>query len=138
MDLTIETIPDSDDLYKRVHQVHITQHGIEPNAFKNLPKLPADQKESEYMSVDWAKYSTPEETRAREGKADFNAVVLLKAGKVRSLPEQRIEHLPIPANRSHSGVIGRKTARVRIALSRICIVVIPLEKNAQQSKPPIP
>jgi len=128
MDWAVEAIPDADHLYKRVHWVHITRNGIEPTAFKNLPK------ESEYMSVDWAKYSTAQETRAREGKPGLNAVVQLTTGEVRAVPGQGVQHLPTEGNRSHSGVTGKKTNRVQMALSRICTVVIPLEQNFQEAE----
>jgi len=122
-DWPVEEIPDDDSLYRRVHRVHWrrdSKEPIEPGAFKNYPKG------SDGMSVDWARYSTPQETRAR-GKPDENAVVQLVAGEVRMLQTQQVEHTPITENRSHSEVIGQKTARVRTQLSRICTVVIPLD-----------
>ena len=79
------------------------------------------------MSVDWAKYTTPEETRTRARKPSENAVVQFEVAEVRALPGQKVEHLPLPENRSHSGVIGEKTPEVRVILSRIYTLILPLE-----------
>jgi len=93
------------------------------------------------MSVDWAKYATPQETRGRARTKDTdNAVVQLLAGKVRSVAGQRVEHSPNPSqnNRAHADVIGEKTTEVRTLLSRICVVVIPLEQGSQEPQLPNP
>ena len=123
MDWAVEVIPDEDNLYKRVHRVHTTRHGIEPSAFKNLPTG------SPSMSVDWARYSTCQECRARAKVPSDNAVVQLRTGRVRAVPGQTVGHSPIEINRSHADVTGDKTNRIRIELSRICDIVIPLEQN---------
>jgi hypothetical protein len=121
MDWPVEAIPDDDLLYKRVHENFITRNGIEPGTFANRPKG------DPWMSVDWAKYSTPEETRKRGKEPSRNAVIGALAGEVRAIPGQIVEHLPTKENRSHSGVTGQKTARVRLELSRLFGVIIPLE-----------
>jgi hypothetical protein len=121
MDWAVEPIPDQDHLYCRVHQMYIKLDELAPAAFTNRPTG------SESMSVDWAKYTTPEGTRARARKPLENAVVQFVAGQVRAVPEQHVEHSPVESNRSHSAVVGRKTEKVRMALSRICTLVIPLE-----------
>lgn len=123
----IEVIPDGDHLYKRVHRDFIKGNGIPPRAFTNRPKG------SKSMSVDWAKYSTPEESRARAKEPTKNAVVEAAAGQVRAVPGQIVEHSPIEKTRSHSGVTGEKTTKVRVLLSRIFIEVIPLEQNPQEA-----
>jgi hypothetical protein len=122
MDWPIEVIPDDDLLYMRVHENYITHNGIEPGTFVNRPKG------SPYMSVDWARYSRPEETRGRGREPSRNAVVGALAGEVRKIPEQIVEHLPIKENRSHSGVTGKKTEKVRLELSRLFDVIIPLKQ----------
>src|SRR3990172_5398170 len=116
-DWPIEEIPDKDRLYRGVHRQYIGD-SIEPGAFRD-----------DRMSVDWARYSTPQEARARRKRPEDNAVVQLVAGQVRSLPSQHVEHTPIAENRSHSEVIGEKTPRVRVELSRICTIVIPLDQS---------
>jgi hypothetical protein len=122
MDWPIEVIPDQDHLYHRVHTTFIKPHGIEPAAFSNRPKG------SNSLSVDWKKYSTPEETRARARKPHENAVVQFEAGRVRALPGQIVEHSPDQetANRAHSDVIGEKNTEVRTQLSRMYEPVISL------------
>jgi len=115
MDWPAEQIPDEDQLYYRVHRTYLRFDEIEPAAFTNRPKG------SKSMSVDWAKYTTPEETRARARRPIENAVVQFVAGQVRAVPGQKVEHSPDPllGNRSHSDVIGEKTPKVRVHLSRI-------------------
>ncbi len=124
MDWPIEIIPDQDRLYYRVHKTFIKSHGIEPAAFSNWPKG------SSSISVDWAKYATSQETRARARKPGENAVVQFEAGKVRAIRGQRVEHSPDQEtdNRAHSDVIGDKNTEVRTHLSRIYELVIPLEQ----------
>ena len=117
----VEEIPDQDFLYRRIHRVHWRKdEKPEPGAFKN-------PKDSEAMSVDWAKYSTPHQARARMGRPEENAVAQLICGVVRTISSQRVEHAPIAENQSHSQVIGKKSERIRMQLSRICEIVIPLE-----------
>lgn len=122
MDWPVEPIPDQDHIYCRVHQMYIKSDGIFPAAFTNRPQG------SESMSVDWAKYTTPDETRARARKPIENAVVQFVVGQVRAIPGQRVEHSPdvLRGNRSHSDVIGEKTPEVRTLLSRIYRLSIPL------------
>lgn len=116
-DWPIEEIPDKDSLYRCVHRQHVRDGSIAPGAFGKDYR----------MSVDWGEYSNPEQARNRRKKPEDNAVVALIAGEVRGLRSQTVEHAPIPVNRSHSEVVGEKSERVRIELSRICEVVIPLE-----------
>ena len=129
MDWPIEVIPDEDHLYYRVHQMYIRPDEIHPAAFTNRPKG------SKSMSVDWAKYTTPEKTRARARKETENAVIQFVAGQVRAVPGQKVEHSPklLEENRAHSDVIGEKTPEVRTHLSRIYVVVIPLEQNSHET-----
>jgi hypothetical protein len=130
MDWPIEVIPDEDRLYYRVHQMYIRPDEIQPAAFTNQPKG------SKFMSVDWAKYTTPEKTRARARKRTDNAVVQFVAGQVRAVQGQKVEHSPnqLEGNRSHSDVIGEKTPEVRTLLSRIYTLVIPLEQDPQEAE----
>lgn len=121
MDWPVEPIPDQDHHNCRVHQMYIKSDGISPAAFMNRPEG------SESMSVDWAKYATPEETRARAKKPIENAVVQFVAAQVRAVPGQRVEHSPdvLTGNRAHSDVIGEKTPEARTLLSRIYELRIP-------------
>jgi hypothetical protein len=116
----IEDIPDVDWLYRRIHRIHLRHGDIDAAAFSNT-------KGDNGMSTDWAKYSTAQEARDRARDSGANAVAALEAGRVRALPGQVVEHVPIEDNRAHSSVTGEKTPRVRIELKRICSIVIPLE-----------
>ena len=115
-DWPVEEIPDEHNLYRAVHRQWVKPDSVEPAAFRD-----------DRMSVDWAKYSTPQESRARRKKPEDNAVVQLVAGQVRNVPSQEVEHTPIAENQSHSEVVGKKSDRVRTELSRICEIVIPIE-----------
>ena len=132
MDRPIEFIPDDDPVYHRIHKTYIQADGISPNAFANSPKKgPA-------MSVDWAKYASPAETRARAPKPTENAVVQFVAGEVRQVPGQKVEHSPDASqnNRAHADVVGQKTTEVRTHLSRIWKPAIPLEQASPGPHPP--
>jgi hypothetical protein len=130
MDWPAEPIPDEDRLYYRVHRTYVRLDEIEPAAFANRPKG------SKSMSVDGEKYTSPEETRARARKPIENAVVQFVAGQVRAVPGQKVEHSPdlLSGNRSHSDVIGEKTPEVRVHLSRIHTLVIPLGQDIHEAK----
>lgn len=105
-----EVIPDGDYLYMRVHKTQLDEEGEPiPGTFKNRPT------DSDGMSTDWDKYSTPEETRQRARVPFDNIVIRLKVGAVRTLPEQLVKHTPNRENnnRAHTDVFGRKTTQVR-------------------------
>jgi hypothetical protein len=96
-----EHIPDPDLLYRRIHPLHFeaeSQH-VSSAAFQQ-----------ERMSVNWAKYATPQQTAS----PDTPVVVSLTAGQCRNLG-QSVEHTPItpppPAisNIAHAEVCGNKT-----------------------------
>jgi len=87
------------------------------------------------MSTDWAKYSSPEETRQRAKNPKDNAVIQLIAGEVRRIPEQWIQHTPDRQrnNRAHTDVFGEKSKNpeVRLSFMRIAQVVLPLGVDAE-------
>jgi hypothetical protein len=116
----VEYIPDDDLLYRRVHRKLLSVlGGARAGAF-------TDHKGG--MSTDWSKYSTPEDTRHRlSGQPpDEFAVAVLPVGEVRRLG-LLVEHDPLPENRAHTNVIGDKDAEVRLKLTRICRIVLPIE-----------
>jgi len=111
----VEQIPGEDTLYMRVHDAHRKPgtHEISVGAFVNR---------STGMSTDWAKYSTPQETRDRAKKnLERNAVVSFVVAEVRGIPEQQVEHTPDPDddNRAHTEVLGPKSEEVRVQLRRL-------------------
>lgn len=89
-----------------------------PGFFKNVPPDGG-------MSCDWEQYSTAEETRKRAKKPSETGVISMIAGEIGAVPNQRLEHEPIPENRSHSEVFGEKTPEVRLKFKRICAWVLP-------------
>ena len=80
------------------------------------------------MPTDWSKYSSPEETRvcASDLSPQEPAVVALSMGKVRSLG-LIVEHDPLLGNRAHTNVIGEEDTKVRLKLTCVCQIVVPVE-----------
>jgi hypothetical protein len=115
-----EEIPDQAQLFMRVHDMWRKDVDVNPGAFKN---------HNGGMSTDWAKYSTPEETRQRARSPDRNAVVSLGVGAVRAIPGQEVVHTPDTErrNRAHTDVFGDKDEEARVKLRRIAEIVIPFE-----------
>jgi hypothetical protein len=73
------------------------------------------------MSVNWSRYSTPEETRAQGRKApEMYGVIKLLAGNIREIPGLSVEHDPEwPDNRSHTEIYGnKKDQQTRLLLMR--------------------
>ncbi len=115
----VEEIPDHANLYKRIHKNHIQNGGIIPGAFRDYE-----------MSVDWDKYSTPEETRKRGSQqATKYGVVALQARAARNVPGQDVVHTPASSNRAHSDVRGEKDPEARVKLRRLCAWIIPLGES---------
>ena len=129
----IEEIPDGDALYMRVHRQWFRPDGSIINAcFRNRPD------DSGGMSTDWARYSTPEETRQRARRPQDNAVVAMNVGQVRAIPGQTVQHSPIfghsdlPDNRAHTDVFGSKEQdpEVRLQFRRISTLVLRLDEGS--------
>lgn len=128
----IEEIPDTDDLYLRVHRRWFDQNGqLDAGCFRNHPEQTGG------MSTDWSKYATPDQTRRRElrSRPADNAVVALNVGEVRAIPEQAVAHAPIqgdpdiPDNRAHAEVFGPKNARTRALFFEAHRRLIPLDAD---------
>jgi hypothetical protein len=137
-----ETIPNEATLYCFVHKANVDyKKGNVPRAaaFQNTPK------EGDNLSSDWAKYSTPIETKERVGKqlkhnsenfknANDYGVLQLNVGVLRSEDyKQKIEHDPIfndpdvlgvPNNQAHSIIIGEKDEEVRLKMQGISSWII--------------
>ena len=110
-----ETIPHTDDLYMRVHHQWTRDGAPVPGAFQNRDGG---------MSTEWARYSTPDETRSRGRVPADNGVVKMHVGTVRGLPNQTVVHTPEKTNRAHTDVLGEKDEEVRLKFCRICSWVI--------------
>lgn len=120
----IEAIPDASQLFMRAHKSLLLDGEIRPNIFREQGKG---------MSVDWDKYSTPEQSRARSKVPADNGIVQLNTSRVRMILGLTVTHdpvqegavddqgTPLPVNRAHSLVKGVGTdAQKRVVLSRIC------------------
>jgi len=108
---SVEEIPDPATLLFRVQQMHIAEDGRITSAC-----FGRDQ-----MSVNWEKYSTPEETAQQAPKQDTGYVVGLVASFCRAL-SQRVIHKPLSVtdpngpNRAHAEVQGRKNGSIKAKL----------------------
>ena len=107
-----EHVPDEDRLFMRVHRCYYPEGQLNTGVFRD---------HGAGMSTDWEKYSTPTETRDRARSPNENGVISLIARQVRAIPPLVVRHTPDPdtMNRAHTDVIGEKSPRVRIMLSRI-------------------
>jgi len=116
-----EVIPDKHSLYCRVHINNIDVDDSRPRgiAFKN-------PKNSNSLSSDWEKYSTPEETRNRAAdvKKDPNNYSVISLNKelieLRVI-SQKVIHTPDykSNNRSHSDIEGEKSDKERLKFQEI-------------------
>jgi hypothetical protein len=115
-----EEIPNSSILYMRVHWRNLSADGT--------PEVGAFRDHAGSMSTDWNKYSSPQDTLNRTTREPrHNAVIEMHVEDVRLIPNQSVEHCPLPENRAHTGVIGDKhrDPEVRLKFQRICRIIIP-------------
>jgi hypothetical protein len=119
----VEHIPDEKNVYMRVHKSLCPDGQIRPNVFR-------DHMGS--MSVDWERYSRPEDTRNRGAIPDDNGVISLNSGSVRTDTPLTVSHQPLPENRAHSEICGLSAMaredqnETRLKLARLSVVEIPL------------
>lgn len=130
-----EYIPDSDQLYVRVHKTQVQGGRPIPGVFKNRSSL-IDTAAPPGMSTDWSEYSTPEATRDRalSSLPEDNGVICLNVVGVRELYKQQVEHSPwyqnpedpkAPNNRAHTDIIGPKSPKeVSGADERIAVLSV--------------
>jgi len=105
MDLwQVEQIPDSDSLFYRF-PVGVLRADRMP-----FPGMFRENRGS--ISTDWEKYSTANETRARQGRPERFAVLRLIVGGIRAIDGLTVSHSPtqnvegLPDNRAHSDIFG--------------------------------
>jgi len=119
LDWETEHVPDGDDTFMRAHSVHIRRGALLPGVFRVR---------DDGMSVDWSKYSTPEETRQRCREPLENAVVSLPVLKVRGIKGLDVKHAPVtppePPNRAHSNVLGIPASGVQLTKTRLLLLDI--------------
>jgi hypothetical protein len=106
-----EIIPDGDLLFMRIHQDWIPGGELNLGVFRD---------HGIGMSTDWAKYATALDTKNRARDPNKNEVLSFNARDLRSVPLE-IQHTPDEQNnnRAHTDVIGEKTPKVRVLLSRM-------------------
>lgn len=116
----VEDIPDDDSVYMRAHRMFF-RPTLQPGVFTP---------HGGGMSVDWEKYSSPEDTRQRAKNPDHNAVIRLPALGIRDINNLALEHTPEPENRAHSDVFGlvnsEDLTEARILLLNLSRVVLDL------------
>ena len=122
----VEDIPSSSLVFMRVHSSRM-KDGL-PNVGAVTPKGG-----SRGLSVDWDKYSTPEDTLGRANKPKENAVVSMEVAKIREIKIKEnldVKHRPLASNRSHSEVPfsadPTDQTEARVKLLRIVNVIIPI------------
>ncbi len=109
-----ESIPESAQLYYRVHVSFIREGKLHPGVFRE---------KGGSISTDWDRYSTPEESRRRARVPEENGIIALGAGRVRAIDELSIRHSPdrTTPNRAHTDILGLPPddAATRIARNRV-------------------
>jgi hypothetical protein len=117
----IEYIPLSDVVYLRAYRGRVQGTTPRPSAFQPHG--------NGHLSVDWSKYSSPEQTLARAKSPKDNAVLKLEVTDVREFGKGLdVTHVPLSDNRAHSELNlptdNVEQTEVRLKLSRIATVVI--------------
>lgn len=97
LDWHVEAIPDEADVLMRAHRAFFRGKILQPGVFR-LHK--------DGLSVDWEKYSSPEDTRARGRVPQENAVIRLPVLRIRKISCLDVSHVPEDVNRAHSHLVG--------------------------------
>lgn len=98
-------IPDTDQLYRAIPKVWISQNGeISSGAF-----------DGDEMSVDWGARTTARKSLKRFGRPDAGlASIVVQVARENS---QKVKHNPEFLNYAHTLVIGKKTKSIRRKLA---------------------
>lgn len=103
----------------RIHFQHFMDGDILLIAFRN---------HNGGMSTNWSEYADAHLTKEQallENKDPNNyGVVELSVGGVRGIPNQEVDHDPLPKNQAHTNVIGKKNEEARLKLKEISDWVI--------------
>jgi len=122
LDFQIEEIPDADSVFMRAHKDYIRDGDLMSGVFRE---------QDGGMSVDWDRYATPEDTRARAKTPSKNAVLSLSVAGIRKIRELDVKHTPEATNRAHSEVDlpddREDLTEVRLLLRRLAVIVIPAD-----------
>lgn len=108
----IETIPDEDKLFYRIHKNYIQDGQLIPGSFRE---------KGEGMSTDWDKYSTPIDAKNRAKVPADNGIVSFISGDIRRIGLE-VKHDPICSpdeniyNRAHANIIGLSKNKEKLRL----------------------
>ncbi len=118
MTFPIEPIDGAETIFRRVPDNRGKNGRPTPGAFS---------RKGASMSVDWAKHSTPDDTRSRQVKDPTRyGVVSLRCVAVRA-ETLEVTHAPRDWNRAHTGVTGDlEDPEIRKKLARMAAVEIPI------------
>lgn len=115
MEWKVEDIPSCDRVYRAVHVVfwqNAEPDEIPPGAWKVV---------GDGCSVDWERYSTPQEALNRRKDPKMNVILEVLASQIRDIEGLDVQHRPSPDNRAHSDIVGDLKAgdpKARVLLSR--------------------
>ena len=114
----IECIPNSDLLFYRVNKKKYNEIRKSKRVNK-AHKFPVGLFSfvGSYLSVDWSKYSTPQQSQKRAKIPDDNGIIEFKVADVRR-ERHKVCHVPSEHNRAHSAICGIQP-KIRITLQRI-------------------
>ncbi len=110
MAFPVETIPDEDSVYYRVHKCYFENGVLLPNVFRDIKGG---------MSVAWSKYSTAEVLLNLAQNPADNGVISFHVRDIRNLKTLSVIHKPSSRLRAHSEIIGEKTPKIRVHLLRL-------------------
>jgi hypothetical protein len=119
LEFIVEAIPDKDDVYMRAHRAYFRDGELGMGVFRS---------QGGGMSVDWSRYSTPQDTRNRAKSPEANAVILMNVGEIRNIQYLLVKHVPLPVNRAHSNVSlpseQERLTEARTLLLRVATVAL--------------
>ena len=114
-DWEIETIEDQDWLYRRLPSVFVKPDGtLSDKLFMRNSEANRNKREPDPdISVDWDRYTTPEQSLAQSGRPT-HGICGLQAQFPRSL-DLTVTHMPDPVrgNRAHASIIGNEGPRAK-------------------------
>lgn len=122
----VEDIPDEDRLYMWAHRNY-----IDPKTGDFGPGMFRIRSGEDGMSTAWSKYSTAEQLHRRAKKPQDNAIIVMRVGEVRAIPNQVVRHKPLPDHQAHSEIEGEKDTEARAKYLEIYQIAIPLLEAAQ-------
>lgn len=116
----IENIPNTANLFYRIHKSNIIEGEVVPGAFRER-----GEGKEKGMPTDWDKYTTPADSLARSNTPKENGIVKFHVEKVRAIGSLEVIHNPDFSrnNRSHTHLKGipkkgQLKTKVRLKLKR--------------------